>query len=182
MTSYDTYYEEEKDYFGDAYKWFVDFFAKNKLWKTVLDLGCGQGRDALVLWRLWYTVMWIDNSKIWIDQLINNAKKEKLDISWTVWDIYNCNLISEYDIVLLDSMFHFYKNDMEKEMNFLDDILLNIKKWWVVCIMILKSNINEKIITWLLSKNNFLKIEDKYIDYEKFNCKYRMFVYKNKKD
>ncbi len=46
--NYDKYYKDEK-YFGEPYKGLVEFFKSYSPKGTVLDLGCGQGRDAVAL-------------------------------------------------------------------------------------------------------------------------------------
>ena len=178
MSDYNNYYWEKESYFWNPYAWFIEFFAWNKLWTSVLDLWCGQGRDTLALWRLWYEVTGVDNSSVWIKQMLKVAQEENLKVTGEVWDIYTYKDISKYDIILLDSMLHFYKNDKEKEIDFLTRILQDMKQSAIICVMVLKSPASEKIISSLLSVNNFLKVEDSYIDYPEANVLYRMFIYR----
>jgi SAM-dependent methyltransferase len=81
----------------------------------VLDLGCGQGRDAIALARLGYSVAGIDNSKVGIEQVNQIGEIENLNLVGQVGDIYSFDRFADFDIVLLDSMFHFAKKDKEKE-------------------------------------------------------------------
>ncbi len=80
-----------------------------------MDLGCGQGRDALLLGELGYCVTGIDISDLGIKQMNAIANEKKLPVVGKVADIYNYPISEEYDMVLLDSIFHFYKNDLERK-------------------------------------------------------------------
>lgn len=95
--TYDKYYQTE-NLFGESYPELIEFFAEFPMKGKVLDLGCGQGRDAIALARLGYSVTGIDNSKVGIEQM---------NQTWQVVDIYAFNRFSEFDIILLDSMFRF---------------------------------------------------------------------------
>ena len=70
--SYDKYYQT-KNLFGDPYPELIEFFTDHPEKGKVLDLGCGQGRDAIALARLGYSVTGIDNSQVGIDQMIRIA-------------------------------------------------------------------------------------------------------------
>jgi SAM-dependent methyltransferase len=50
---YNKYYEKEA-YFGKPYPGLVDYFMTYPERNVVLDLGCGQGRDAPFLGRIGY--------------------------------------------------------------------------------------------------------------------------------
>jgi len=102
MVSYDQYYKTE-DLFGKPYPELMEFFAHLPKKGKVLDLGCGQGRDAIAIARMGYTVTGIDDSKVGIQQLNAIADYEKLDLTGTIMDIYAFDDFQEYDIILLDS-------------------------------------------------------------------------------
>ncbi len=76
---YDQYYKE-KDLFGKPYPGLQKFFKKYEPKGKVLDLGCGQGRDALFLGALGYNVTGIDLSKVGIDQMNQVAAHKKLPV------------------------------------------------------------------------------------------------------
>ena len=103
VKTYDEYYQK-KNYFGNPYPGLVDFFRTYPVKSTIPDLGCGQGRDSLVLARLGYKVTAIDLSSVGIEQLNQVAKEEDLDIRGQVRDIYDFEISEEYDMVLLDSI------------------------------------------------------------------------------
>ena len=114
----------------------IEFFAEYPRKGKVLDLGCGQGRNAIVLARLGYSVTGIDNSLVGIDQMNEIGQKEKLNLDGQVGDIYAFDRFNEFDIVLLDSMFHFAKKDKAKEIGLIKNIISEIKtgSLIVVCI------------------------------------------------
>ncbi|MGB0863133.1 MAG: class I SAM-dependent methyltransferase, partial [Saprospiraceae bacterium] len=110
--SYDEYYQTEH-LFGEPYPELIDFFTKEIKSKKVLDLGCGQGRDAIALAKLGFDVTGIDISKVGIDQMNVIATSNNLSLKGFIADIFLFDDFEKYDIVLLNSMFHFSKNDKE---------------------------------------------------------------------
>lgn len=133
--SYDNYYQTE-NLFGEPYPELIEFMSNYPKKGKVLDLGCGQGRDTISLARLGYSVTGIDNSKVGIDQMNKIGVIENLNLKGEVGDMYSFNLFDEFDIVLLDSMFHFAKKEKEKEIGLINKIVSNIRKGslMVVCI------------------------------------------------
>jgi 2-polyprenyl-3-methyl-5-hydroxy-6-metoxy-1,4-benzoquinol methylase len=134
-TKYDKYYQTE-NLFGEPYPDLIEFFAEYPRKGKVLDLGCGQGRDAIALARLGYSVTGIDNSRVAIDQMNKIGQKEKLNLDGRVGDIFSFDRFSEFDIVLMDSMFHFAKKDKEKEIGLIQKIIskIQIGSLMVICI------------------------------------------------
>ena len=53
----------------------------------MLDLGCGQGRDALFIARKGHAVVGVNISKTGVGQMLEDAKQEELDISGIVADV-----------------------------------------------------------------------------------------------
>ncbi len=135
IVTYDNYYQTE-NLFGEPYPELIEFFAQYPKKGKLLDLGCGQGRDAIALARLGYSVTGIDNSKVGIDQMNQIGQDENLNLVGQVGDIYAFDRFNEFDIVLLDSMFHFTKKDKEKEIGLIKKIVsdLNNGSLVVVCI------------------------------------------------
>lgn len=133
--SYDKYYQT-KNLFGEPYPELIAFLTNYPKRGKVLDLGCGQGRDAIALARIGYSVIGIDNSKVGIDQMNQVARAENLNLQGQVEDIYTYDKFETYDIILLDSMFHFAKNDKEQEVGLIKKIISKIKNESLVIVCI----------------------------------------------
>lgn len=114
MSAYDSYYQTEH-LFGMPYPELIAFFSEHPTRGRLLDLGCGQGRDALALARLGYEVTGLDLSVVGIRQMVQQANAEKLKITGIVKDIYEFEDYGGFDFILLDSMFHFRKQELKQE-------------------------------------------------------------------
>ena len=173
------YYIEE-DYFGKSYKELIEFFSHYEPKGTVLDLGCGQGRDSIEIAKLGYNVTGVDISIVGINQMILKANALNLNLIGIADDIYKFDRINEFDIILLDSMLHFYKNDKKKETEFLEGILKQMKEGSIFCNLLMKSKANEKYLKSIVSsfKAEFEIVLDDYAQYPEANCDYHMYVIK----
>ena len=56
------------------------------------------------------------------------GQDERIDVVGQVGDIYTFDRFSEYDIGLMDSMFHFAKKDKEKEIGLINKVVSDNKK------------------------------------------------------
>ena len=171
MTDYDKYYEVE-DLFGEPYPELIDFFRRYEPKGKMIDLGCGQGRDSIYLARLGCIVTGIDNSKVGIDQMNSISEKEGLNVTGLVGDIYSFNNYQDFDIVLLDSMFHFEKRDKKRETDLIDKIAKRINKNGLICICIQDTGKKVRIL-----KNT---IESSGLDFEILNDSSLIYKYKDK--
>lgn len=189
MTGYNKYYET-LDLFGEPYEELVLFFDNLKEKGTVLDIGCGQGRDSIAIANLGYKVTGIDNSNLGIKQMLDRAEKEDLDITGIVSDIYEYDNYSNYDIVLLDSMFHFQKRDLQKETGLIRKIAIELKAGGILCICIqdtgkkvsiLKNTVKVTKVDWELLNDTtfFYEFEDKSSGHSS-KTKYCMYIIKKK--
>ncbi|NDL68833.1 class I SAM-dependent methyltransferase [Anaerotalea alkaliphila] len=176
---YNKHYRQES-YFGKPYPGLVEFFENYSNRNVVLDLGCGQGRDALFLGRLGYKVVGVDISDVGIQQLNKAALQEKLQVEGFVADIYSFGITDEYDIVLLDSMFHFYKNDVEKETKVLRRIIEEIKPGGLICNFMQKGNKREKELKRIIKESGvtFEVLLDGYTDYPEYDAEFHMYIIK----
>lgn len=176
---YNKHYEKEA-YFGEPYPGLVDFFKNYPDRNVVLDLGCGQGRDALFLGRIGYRVIGVDISDVGIRQLNLAAQEEKLQVEGLVADIYSFGITSEYDMVLLDSIFHFHKNDIEKEKKLLKRIIGEIKPGGVICNFMQKGLNRETQLKAAIqeSRASIEVLLEGYTDYPEHNARFHMYVIK----
>ncbi|MEL6255326.1 MAG: class I SAM-dependent methyltransferase [Bacteroidota bacterium] len=155
--SYDTYYQQE-NLFGQAYPELLTYFGQFETKKKILDLGCGQGRDAIPLARMGFEVSALDASKVGIDQIKKVVKLEGLSVFAEVADIFSFGECGSFDFILLDSMFHFAKKDKEKESHLLEKLMTDMK---VGAIMVICIQITPKkwgILQELISRNSYMRI------------------------
>lgn len=104
---YDGLYATTPNALGEPTQIFVDFF--NDLStpnQSVLDIGCGQGRDALFIARLGHSVTGIDFAPSGISDLNEAAKREGLNIKGIVADITEYTPDGPFDIILIDRTLH----------------------------------------------------------------------------
>jgi len=182
--AYDKYYQTE-NLFGEPYSVLMDFFSEYPKNGKVLDLGCGQGRDSIPLARLGFAVTGIDNSKVGIEQMNQIAKTENLKLNGIIADVFKFDDFSDYDYVLLDSMFHFAKKDILKETGFIKNIISKIRKGCLLIICIQDTGKKIKILKETLNfGKNIEQIQDKKFKYifeesgHKSESDYRMIVVK----
>lgn len=189
MADYDKYYKTE-NLFGEPYAELIAFFKNVEPKGKLIDIGCGQGRDAIALARLGYIVTGVDNSKVGIDQMIQISNSENLKITGLVSDIYDFDNYHDFDIVLLDSMFHFEKRDKQKETSLIGKIAKDIKNNGVICVCIQDTGSKVKILKDTIenTKLDFETLNDtsliyKYEDEEsghKSETKYCMYIVRKK--
>ena len=106
-TDYEKYYQDNPHGLGDPTQEFVTFFnTYNAPSSKVLDVGCGQGRDALFIARLGHDVTAVDLSPTGIRDLISDANSEGLSITGVVADICDYTWQGEFDVIVIDRTLH----------------------------------------------------------------------------
>ncbi|MDO6674267.1 methyltransferase domain-containing protein [Tenacibaculum sp. 1_MG-2023] len=163
--TYDKYYQTE-NLFGEPYTELIEFLANYPKKGKLLDLGCGQGRDALALAQLGYNVTGIDNSKVGIAQMNEIGKTKNLDLVGIVADIYDFEQFDEFEIILLDSMFHFAKKDKKKEVGLIQKIISKVKNGGLVVICIQDTGNKVQILNQAIDfKKQLNRLADKKLKY-----------------
>lgn len=115
MTDYEKQYRESRDVCGPPFPELVAFFEHyDRTRAKVLDLGCGQGRDALFIARMGHHVLGVDISKTGISQMLEQAEREELDICGVVADVVEYEPSGDYDVVILDRVLHMLKDNGER--------------------------------------------------------------------
>ena len=107
---YDEYYSAQDHALGPAFKEVIAFFQNLELGQ-VLDVGVGQGRDAIPL----RYIDGIDQSSIGIEQLKNAAVSQHLNIDAKVADLCTYSPTERLDIILFDRTRHMITNTIERE-------------------------------------------------------------------
>lgn len=102
--SYYNAFYESKDYGAEAAQ--VNYLLKQhgENIEKVINFGCGTGKHDIELAKMGYSTSGIDLSSLMIDIVIENAKKENLDIEFSVADIREFEPLIRYDAVI--SLFH----------------------------------------------------------------------------
>ena len=162
---YDKYYKTE-NLFGEPYPELIEFMTSLPYKGKLLDLGCGQGRDAIAIARLGFAVTGIDASQVGIDQMNEVAKRENLNLVGFVDEIYTYEDFHFFDVVLLDSMFHFTKKDLERELGFIQKVASQIKNGCILIFCIQDSGKKVDILNQALNQEKFKKhLADKTFEY-----------------
>lgn len=81
---------------------------------SVLDLGCGQGRDALFIARLGHRVLGVDLSPTGVGQMLSEARREGLAVEGVVCDLVVYEPPDAYEVVVLDRVLHMLANDDDR--------------------------------------------------------------------
>lgn len=125
-TDYEKFYQENPHGLGEPFKEFVAFFKTYpKTQASILDLGCGQGRDALFISRLGHNVTGVDISKTGIEQLLRDADTERLDITGIVADITEYQPKELFDVIGIDRTLHMLPKEQHR---------LEVLKTMITCV------------------------------------------------
>jgi RimJ/RimL family protein N-acetyltransferase len=105
--NFDKLYGSTPQALGEPTQLFVDFFKQHAgIPLRVLDIGCGQGRDAIFIGRLGHRVVGVDLSPNGIRDLNEAAHRENLSIEGVVSDVRTFVPDGEFDVLLLDRTLH----------------------------------------------------------------------------
>ena len=102
-----TYADLNAKSFGDATQEVMDLIPLLPAGGKVLDLGCGDGRNAIPLARAGLDVVAIDISQVGIHKLKTLAAQEGLTVQAHVADITSYRFSHEYDLIVSQACFHF---------------------------------------------------------------------------
>ena len=115
MTNYEKTYRETANACGDPFPEIVAFFReRNHEPLDVLDLGCGQGRDALMAARFGHRVTGVDLARSGVEQMSQQALVEGLQVSGLVADIIKFQTSESFDVVILDRVLHMLRTNEDR--------------------------------------------------------------------
>ncbi|SEW14218.1 Methyltransferase domain-containing protein [Aliiroseovarius sediminilitoris] len=104
---YDKLYSKTPDALGRPTETFTRFFDRlDGRPIRVLDVGCGQGRDALFIARQGHVVVGVDLSPHGIRDLEAAAQREDLPVEGVVADITSYQPDGVFDVILIDRTLH----------------------------------------------------------------------------
>ncbi|MCB0006360.1 MAG: class I SAM-dependent methyltransferase [Anaerolineales bacterium] len=168
MTHYDEQYDQEPALFGAPYpelRAFLDEFGPTG--GTALDLGCGQGRDALLLAEYGYDVIGVDASRVGIAQMEARAAARGLAVTGMVADMHAYDFPGDFDAIVMDSILHFEKQDQARELALLDQAKRHLKPGGLLFLFVHRTKRQEAILQGWLAElpAPYQLIEQRYIDY-----------------
>ena len=125
--NYDQFYRDNPDYFGKPFPELLAYFERQANKGKVLDVGCGQGRNTIPLAKLGYQVHAIDTSAVAVDQLKSRLATESSNFTVQQKDFQSVTNLDQFDFILLDGFFHFYKHELTEEKSKMRRLLANVR-------------------------------------------------------
>ncbi len=159
-TDYEKLYQQQRHVLGDPTNEFVAFFDQyEKQNADVLDVGCGQGRDALFIARIGHHVVGVDISSTGIAQLLEDTESEGLNIEGVVADLREYKPEDEYDVIVVDRTLHMLDADMR--LRVLERVCHSTRYGGFVLIADEKSNLPGMREFFEQDSNNWTILKDK---------------------
>ncbi len=104
---YELLYRNDQNLFGETSTLIRTFFENlDESYSSVLDVGCGQGRNAIYISKLGYDVTGIDISKTGIAQINQRCIEENIQIETIISDAINFVPSRKYDIIIFERTLH----------------------------------------------------------------------------
>lgn len=111
-----TYADPDAKSFGDASQEILDLIPMLPPGARVLDLGCGDGRNAIPLAQAGFTVTAIDISEAGIRKLNTLSTCAELTIHCSVADMTRFEYQERYDLIISHGCLHFVERRQWEEM------------------------------------------------------------------
>jgi tellurite methyltransferase len=111
-----TYADLDAKSFGDASQEILDLIPLLPPGAKVLDLGCGDGRNAIPLAQAGFMVTAVDISEAGIRKLATLSAREGLSIHCSVADMTSFTFPEEYDLIIAHGCLHFVEHIQWEEM------------------------------------------------------------------
>ena len=82
---------------------------------TVLDIGCGEGKDAVFFAKNGYKVSAFDITRSGVDKAKRLADQHRVDVNFFKADINDFRLESEFDVLFCSGVLHFIPHELRSE-------------------------------------------------------------------
>ena len=118
MTEYDGRYNTEEYYWGltpNSICYDVMKLLPPVQSYRVLDIGCGEGKDAVFFAKCGYDVTAFDNSEQGIEKAKKLARQNKTDVRFFKANLFDYRPDSEYDIILSSGTLHLIPQNIRME-------------------------------------------------------------------
>ncbi|WP_434361191.1 class I SAM-dependent methyltransferase [Parasalinivibrio latis] len=159
MSGYDLESDDKSRMCGSVEPAFEHFVtAHTRPGALALDIGCGQGRDTLMLARHGYAVVAVDRSPAAIEHIIMKAAEEGISIDAKVADYFEFQPQGEFDIIVLDAVFHFDKESRENELALLNRLSNHLSETGYLCLFVTRTPATDSTVRLWLSSSNNLKV------------------------
>lgn len=110
-----TYADLEAKSFGDASQEILDLVLQLPQGGKVLDMGCGDGRNAIPLARAGFAVTAMDNSEAGIRKLNTLSGYEGIPIDSRIGDMTSFEYQEDYDLIISHGCLHFVEREQWEE-------------------------------------------------------------------
>jgi len=118
----DAYKDYNTNAFGKPSPEIIDLSNRLPKCYKVLDIGCGEGRNAIFLASKGFAVDAFDISQAGIDKLTILAKQNNIKINAWVQDISNYKFLNKYDFIIAHGVLHLI------EKNIRNNLIIDIKE------------------------------------------------------
>jgi 2-polyprenyl-3-methyl-5-hydroxy-6-metoxy-1,4-benzoquinol methylase len=105
MNDFDEAYGDDHAVFGEPYPELMEYF-ESRCRGALLDLGSGQGRNAVALAAIGYDVTAVDASPVGVDQAVRTAAERGLTVRGVAADLTEYAITATYDVILIDMVLH----------------------------------------------------------------------------
>lgn len=119
MTDYDKRYDTEEYYWGlmpNRICYDIMKILPPVRPYRVLDIGCGEGKDAVFFAKCGYAVTAFDISEQGIEKAKKLAEYNKADVAFFKADLFDYRPEGEYDIIFSSGVLHFMQENRRKEL------------------------------------------------------------------
>ena len=114
ITQYEKWYESEDYFWGtieaDLCHELIKLIPPSKDIK-VLDIGCGEGKDAVYMAKQGYTVYAFDITKSGINKTLKMAKEKNIEVNAFIADINDFNIDEKFDIIYSTGTIQYLDDD-----------------------------------------------------------------------